>query len=495
MSTRLLIVSNRLPVVFETVEGRTVLHPGAGGLVTALAPVLGNRGGLWIGWTGVPKDDIKNITRLLASEGRQSGYELKGVQLDRSEIEQFYHGFSNEIIWPLFHDLQSRCNFDPSYWNQYVSVNGRYASVISRCHDADDFIWVHDYHLMLVGQKLRDLAVHSSIGFFLHIPFPPLDIFVKLPWRFQILQALLQYDLLGFQTVRDRRNFISCVRTLLPDASMYAEGTRSLFRLHNRTVRAGCFPIGIDYKEHSTLAAQPDVTQASQSFRTDHPVDKVLIGVDRLDYTKGIPFRLEAFRYLLRSHPELQGKVTLVQVVVPSRAGIPEYLELKSHIERLVGEINGEFTQSGWTPIQYMYRNLKRTELLAYYRASDIAFITPLKDGMNLVAKEYCASKINENGVLILSEFAGAAAQLQKYALLVNPYDIVGVAEMLYRACNMPLDEQRYRMRRLRSIVKRQDIFWWVDSFLDGAVAKDLVDFPLIADFTPLEFGNSEVSF
>jgi trehalose 6-phosphate synthase len=324
----------------------------------------------------------------------------------------------------------------------------------------------------------------NAIGFFLHIPFPPLDIFLKLPWRFQILRALLAYDVIGFQTLRDRRNFVQCVRALLKDVAVQGKGQVIAAQVGGRLVRAGVFPIGIDFQEFAQQAASRAVSEAAWYFHEAFANRTIVFSVDRLDYTKGIPQKLAAFRRALMRYPELRERVTLVQVIVPSREDIPEYGELKAEIERLVGEINGQFTRAAWVPIHYMYQSLPRVELLAYYRASEIALITPLKDGMNLVAKEYCACSL-EDGALILSEFAGAAAQLQRDALLVNPYDVEGVAAAIHRAWTMPPEERRARMRNLRRAIRERDIFWWVDSFLRAGTARDLDDFTLLEEVVP----------
>lgn len=490
---RLVVVSNRLPFVLTTEEGRWSLRPGSGGLVTALAPVLGHRGGMWIGWPGAAESEIHDLNVVLANATQNSGYTLKPVNLTADEKEKFYQGFSNEVIWPLFHDLQSHCNFDPAYWHVYEEVNRKFAKVIFKNAKRDDFIWVHDYHLMNVARELRHMGLDSRIGFFLHIPFPPLDIFLKLPWRFQMLHALLDYDLIGFQTMRDRRNFMQCIRLLMPDVNIVGKGQVLTVNVAGREVRLGAFPIGIDYSEFAKKAATDDVATLADKLAADLRGRQVILGVDRLDYTKGICNRFEAFRHVLTRFPELHHKVTLIQVVVPSREDIPKYHDLKREIERTVGEINGQFTQSGWVPIHYIFRSLTRTELLAYYRTASIALITPLKDGMNLVAKEYCASNVGEEGALILSEFAGAASQLQKGALLVNPYNIEGVADAIYRAVNMPANERRTRMRKMRKAVRDQDIFWWVDSFLNAAIAKDLSAFPSPEEYIPHLEGSISV--
>ena len=346
------------------------------------------------------------------------------------------------------------------------------------------FVWVHDYQLLLVATELRRSACRARLGFFLHIPFPPLDIYLKLPWRFTLLRALLDFDLIGFQTLRDQRNFLQCVRTLLPAARVMQRGRQ--VRIDGHEVGIGTFPIGIDASAFQLQAYSPAVSAATDALRAELPHRELIIGVDRLDYTKGIPLRLEAFRVVLRKHPELMERVMLIQVGVPSRDDIPQYRELKTCIEQLVGEINGEFTRpGGWVPIHYIYRALDRLDLVAYYRAAHIALITPLKDGMNLVAKEYCACQVAGDGVLILSEFAGAAAQLQHGALLVNPYDIEGTADAIHQACTLPPDERRQRMAALRRAVHRQDVFRWVNSFLEAAIARDLSAFPLPEDYRP----------
>ena len=476
---RLVIVSNRLPIMIRgnSEEGRQVL-PGTGGLVTALAPILRDRGGKWIGWpgsAGVASDDLNDLLR---QGGEKAGYELIPVNLTRPEVDGYYYGFSNEILWPLFHDLQTRCNMDADYWWAYQKVNRRFAAKIVEQTNTLDTIWVHDYHLILVGNLLRALGVERKVNFFLHTPFPGPDIFLKLPWREKLIRALLDYDLIGFQTQRDRQNFIRCVRALAPDVTIRGRGRVLTVPWAGRGGKVGVFPISIDYNHFAVKASSGEVSDAAWFFHEDLPERQIVLSIDRLDYTKGIPNRLEAIRSALLRHPEMTGKVTFVQVVVPSRRDIPEYADLKSEIEALVGEINGEFTTSGWVPIHYLFRPLSFEELLGYYRASEIMLVTPLKDGMNLVAKEYCASNSDETGALILSEFAGAAAQLKRGALLVNPYDTNGVADAIYRAYTMDVRERKSRMKNLRSSIRRHDVFWWVDSFLGAAGGKNLAAFP-----------------
>jgi trehalose 6-phosphate synthase len=416
---------------------------------------------------------------------KEVGYKLRPVPLTEEEIDGFYYGFSNEIVWPLFHDLQSRCNFDPRYWRTYCQVNEKFVDAISDSTEPGDYLWVHDYHLMLVAPELRQRGFQGTIGFFLHTPFPPLDLFVKLPWRFQLLRAMLDYDLIGFQTSRDRRNFIQCIRTLIKDVEVEGRGRVLLIRAGDREIRVGVFPVGIDYKSYERSAQSDEVAEAAWYIHENLPHRQIVLGIDRLDYSKGIPARLEAFGTALARYPDLRQRVSLVQIVVPSRENIPEYQLLKTEIEQLVSQINGEFTEGGWIPIHYVFRSMTPVELLAHYRTAEIGLVTPLKDGMNLVCKEYCACSVEENCVLILSEFAGAAAQLQRGALLVNPYDIEGVADAIYQAFRMDPAERRMRMRRLRQSIRKQDIFWWVDSFLHAAISTHLESFPVLEDYQP----------
>ncbi len=484
-SKRLIVVSNRLPYVLERGTGdKWKLKPGSGGLVTALLPVLRNRGGVWIGWPGV-YEDVAQLDEVFAQAARGSGYALKPVALSKDEVDKYYHGYSNESIWPLFHDLQTRCDFDPDYWHAYVKVNRKFAESLGETCRPDDFVWIHDYQLMDVGHHLRDLHCQPEMAFFLHIPFPSPDIFMKLPERQAVLSSLLSYDLVGFQTVRDRRNFLQCARMLVKGARIKSQGHLTLVQLDDREMHVGNFPIGIDAAGFAAHAGRAEVLEKAVAFRERYRGTKMVLGVDRLDYTKGIPERLRAFANLLERYPEVRGQIALFQIVVPSRVGIPKYDELKTEIERLVGEINGRYSEMNWVPVHYFFRSVPPNELLALYQAADIALVTPLKDGMNLVAKEFCACDLQEESVLILSQFAGAAAQLGRWAMVVNPYDVEQTADTIYHASRMPVGERRYRMRRLRRNIRTQDVFWWVDQFMQAAIHKELRDFPLLEEYIP----------
>jgi len=464
---RLIAVSNRLPIVVDQDDqGQWQLTAGAGGLVTALAPVLRHHRGMWIGWPGC--GDEAPLDSLLEGFADKQGYSLATVPLSQEEVREYYEGFSNMTLWPLFHDLLGHCQFNPDHWRTYVEVNRRFADVTAATVRDNDLIWVQDYQLTLMGARLRELKVKNPLAFFLHIPFPAPDMFRRLPWKNEIMQGLLSYDLVGFQTLRDRRNFVQCVREMIPN--MKADIRRRTSTLHEdrRSVKVGHFPISIDFNEFNRQARTREVADAAWYLHEKLARRQLVLGVDRLDYTKGILERILAFERLLEKYPELHRNITLLQVVVPSRTQVPEYQKLKEELDQLAGRINAQYGEPGWVPIHYTFRSLPREQLLAHYRAAEIALITPLRDGMNLVAKEYCASSVDGNGVLILSEFAGAAEQLGRAALLVNPYDVDGTADAIHRAYHMGAEERRDRMRRLRASVQRNNVHRWVRYFIDS---------------------------
>ncbi len=461
---RVINVSNRLPVLVRKYAGGARLERSSGGLATALEAGWRDQPGIWIGWAGTGPDEP--IEPLLLRAAHRRSYTLRSVALTDEDIAKFYSGFANEIIWPLFHDMPSRCNFDPEYWATYQQVNCKFAKVVAETVQEDDFVWVHDYHLMLTAASLREAGVHARMGFFLHIPFPSPDVFEKLPWKKPILKSLLEYDVIGFQSDRDRSNFVSCLERLFPEVVVERRHPHFLVGLKERQSVVGTFPIGIDFDAFAGDAARPEIAEHAAEIRRRVSDDVLVLGVDRLDYTKGIPERLKSFRLLLRRFPEMRGHITLVQVVVPSREEIPNYKHLRREVELLVSQTNGEFTEPGWVPVHYIHRNLGRDELLAYYRAADIGLVTPLKDGMNLVAKEFCAAQIDERGVLIVSEFAGAGPELRSGAIIVNPNDFSEVAQALYDAAHMAVEEKHSRMRLLRQIVKDHNVHRWIRSFL-----------------------------
>lgn len=481
---QLIIVSNRLPVSLEyDNENETwCAQHAAGGLVSALEPVMSQRSGIWIGWPGVADESAETLQSILKEQlADDLGYQLKPVALSEDEVGGFYEGFSNEILWPLFHNFLEPCKFNPDYWQSYQQVNHRFAAHVAEAAQSNDFIWVHDYHLLNVAAWMRELGMTSNrCGFFLHIPFPPVDIFRCLPWWRDIMRALLSYDFIGLQTANDRRHFIEALRALFKrvqihelDHNVDIEIDDASLVSHKRRVRVSALPISIDYQHIETVAGNRGTDRQIEAYREEGTGQAIVLGIDRLDYTKGLPEKFMAFRELLQRHPELHGRIVLEQHVIPSRQQLSRYAEQKVEIERLVGQINGEFTAPGWVPIHYAFESMIPAELMAHYQVADIALVTPLKDGMNLVAKEFCAAQLDDRGVLILSEFAGAADELGEQALLVNPYDRIATAESIYTAFYMADEEQRTRMQSLRKTIRDYTVFDWVQDFLHKAAAED----------------------
>ncbi|MDP8217828.1 MAG: trehalose-6-phosphate synthase [Candidatus Theseobacter exili] len=469
---RLVVVSNRLPVTIDKNDkNEWEILPGAGGLTTALSPVMEQNQGLWIGWPGPVRGE--RVQTLVETFSKKHTYNLQAVSLTQPEVDRYYHGFSNETIWPLFHDLLGRTNFDKINWETYIAVNRRFARAISESAKRGDIIWVQDYHLMLVAEFLKKMQIKQPLAFFLHIPFPSLDLFRRLPWKREIINALIQFDMIGFQTLRDRRNFVQCLKALIPEVGVFIKRRQTLILYKSRTIKVGNYPISIDFEEFNSLAQKKEVSDAAWYLHENMRKKTIILGLDRLDYTKGIPERFLAFERALEKYPELQEKVSLLQIVVPSRTMVPDYQNLKELLDTLIGRINGKYSKHGWIPIHYMFRFLDRVQLLGHYKACEIALVTPLRDGMNLVAKEYCASSIDCKGVLILSEFAGAAAELSGGALIVNPYDVEGTADAIYTAFNMDQKERAGRMRLLRTRIKRNNVYRWVDKFLASFSGED----------------------
>lgn len=469
---RLVVVSNRLPITIEGAENRFRFQQSTGGLVTALLPILSGRRGCWVGWPGA--DYHETLDRLVKDCTSTQDYTFAPVFLSPAEKQSFYQGCSNEILWPLFHGLPSRCNFDSEHWRGYRKTNGKFADAVVHVAQKDDFVWVHDYHLMLIAGGLRARGFNQRLAYFHHIPFPPPDVFEALPWRSELLRGLMDFDAIGFQTGRDRRNFIGCLRRCLADVRVSQDETGFLVRAADRTAAVQEHPISIDYRQFAEAAADSGVVAAAEEIQHRLSNTQLILGVDRLDYTKGILERLIAFRTLLECHPELKDRVTFVQIVVPSREEMQEYKELRLRIETLVSKINGEYGSPGWVPIHYFYRTVPRTELIAFYRAAHVALVTPLRDGMNLIAKEFCAARPDYRGVLVLREFAGAAEELAPGALIVNPNDTEEVAAMLYLALRMGEPEQRARMLLMRSHIRQHDVFHWARAFIPEAALRDV---------------------
>jgi trehalose 6-phosphate synthase/phosphatase len=459
VSARVLIVSNRAPVTARVEEGALQLERSAGGLATGLAGPHEQSGGLWIGWSGLPSDLEEEHREALA--GRLAVLNIVPVPLGADEVERYYEGVCNGILWPLFHYFVGRLPLQLRDFPMYEEINQRFADTVAAHHRPGDLIWVHDYQLMLVPALLRQRIPDARIGFFLHIPFPSSEIFRTLPYREALLRGLLGADLIGFHTAAYMRHFSSSVLRVL---GISTEVDRAQWE--GRAVRLGVFPMGVDAAGLGRTATDPAVEEQVARLRAGGGDQQLLVGIDRLDYTKGIPRRLLAFERLLEDHPDLRERVRLVQVSVPSRTNVEAYQDFREQMDGLIGRIHGTFATPSWTPIHYMFRGISEPEVVALYRAADAMVVTPIRDGMNLVAKEFIAARSDEDGVLVLSEFAGAANELAE-AIHVNPYDTEGMAAAYYRALTMPPRERRLRMRALRRRVAVYDVHRWARSFLE----------------------------
>ncbi|HJQ76186.1 MAG TPA: trehalose-6-phosphate synthase [Acidimicrobiia bacterium] len=440
------IVANRLPVAYDATTGDW--EPSPGGLVSALTPILQRTNGSWVGWSGVAGERFDPFLH--------SGINHVPIVLSQEEYEDFYVGFCNGTLWPLYHDSLRIPQFHRHWWRLYEKVNRRFADVAARTLTKDDVAWVQDYQLQLVPKMIRDQKKIYRIGFYLHIPFPPVELFAKLPWRRQVLEGLLGSDVLAFQSRSSRINFAVAARRLTG-----ASGSSTRLEWQGRAITLQVAPIGIDTDVFDDMAMSEETARRAARIRADlGDPEVVILGVDRLDYTKGIDLRMRALQILLERRRDLRGKVAFIQIAVPSREDVAEYQKIREDIEGMVGRINGDLAEVGRPPIHYLYRSVPFDELVAYYRAADVMFVTPLRDGMNLVAKEYVATRFDDTGALILSEFAGAAEQL-KEAYIVNPYDLDGLSATLEEAIGTASVRGNEQMKALRRSVGAHDVFWW----------------------------------
>jgi trehalose 6-phosphate synthase len=483
VSSSFVVVANRLPVdAVDTESGRT-WRRSPGGLVTALHPVLVERRGTWVGWSGGLPTGVDSST---AGNGRSGGgdvIEVDGidmvpVELTELELEQYYEGFSNGSLWPLYHDAVETPIYKRKWWDAYLRVNRRFADATAKVAADGATVWVQDYQLQLVPQMLREQRPDLRIGFFLHIPFPPVELFMQLPRRVDILRGLLGADL---QRPLGAQNFLRLTRHLL---GLRPRG--NVVEVDGREVRADAFPISIDVNEIETLAASPVIRERAAKIRSELGEPKtVILGVDRLDYTKGIEGRIKAFRELLAEGRLSVPEAVMVQVATPSRERVQQYQALRIDVEREVGRINGDFGRVGVPAVHYLHQSYSRSELVALFCAADVMMVTPLRDGMNLVAKEYVAARVDLGGALVLSEFAGAAGDLRQ-AFLVNPYDLDGMKETLLRAVHADPGENMRRMRAMRRHLRAHDVSHWANSFLEALTA------PRASGIGPLEVGGAQ---
>lgn len=459
---RVIVVSNRLPVTVKRSGDSWQTRRTAGGLATAMQPVLEARNGIWVGWSGeasaIHDEERNSIVRDWARL-----YRYFAVDLDPDTAQGFYEGIANQALWPLFHHFPSQVRFNPEDWKSYISANETFRDEILKHLRPHDLVWVHDYHFLLLPQLLREAVPDISIGFFLHVPFPSSSVFRILPKREQLLRGMLGADYIAFHTHRYLQHFRTSILRLL---GLSSQMDRVEFGI--RAVKLDALPIGIAPEEFNELLVRNEGTRKQLAdLKERSGYRKILLGVDRLDYTKGIPERLRAYRKFLRDSPEWRGKVVLIQVAVPSRERVPKYSRLRKEVDELIGQINGDWSTPEWTPITYVRRSLPQSELAALYAAADVALVTPLRDGLNLVAKEYVACKSSGDGVLVLSEFAGAAAEMGE-ALLVNPYDEEGFSLAIERALSLGETERRDRMMALYRRVQKNNVFAWGDRFIQN---------------------------
>lgn len=478
-SADFVVVANRLPIdIVRLPDGTTEFKQSPGGLVTALEPLLRRRHGAWIGWPGIPEepDDPNSSDNSI----EQDGLTLVPVRLSARDVAEYYEGFSNATLWPLYHDVIVKPIYNRHWWDRYVEVNRRFAEAAARTAADGATVWVQDYQLQLVPKMLRMLRPDLTIGFFLHIPFPPVELFMQMPWRTEIIEGLQGADLVGFHLPGGAQNFLILSRRLVGATTSRGNvGVRSRFGEVNvgfRTVKVGAFPISIDSGELDKQARTKAIRHRAREIRAElgNP-RKILLGVDRLDYTKGIDVRLRAFSELLEEGRVNREDTVLVQLATPSRERVESYVAMREDIERQVGHINGEYGEVGHPVVHYLHRPVPRDDLVAFFVAADVMLVTPLRDGMNLVAKEYVACRSDLGGALVLSEFTGAAAELRQ-AYLTNPHHPQGVKDTIEAALNQSPEEGRRRMRALRRQVLAHDVDRWARSFLDALANKETLD-------------------
>lgn len=453
-----IIISNRLPVKVQRQEDDLEFTTSEGGLATGLSTVFKSGKNKWIGWPGLYTQDEhekKIINKKLGEEN------MLPVFLSEEEIRDYYEGFSNGTLWPNFHYFTEYAIYEQELWESYVKVNYKFAKEAIKIAEPGDTIWIHDYQLLMVPQMIRRKLPNTSIGFFQHIPFPSYEIFRLLPWRKELVLGVLGADLIGFHTYDDMRHFLSAVSRIAGINSLHGH-----LELKGRRITVDSFPMGIDYEKYANIAKTSETKNKITMFRASLGQQKLMLSIDRLDYSKGITQRLHAFELFLEKYPEYRERVSILMVVVPSRDQVEKYKELKEEIDEMVGRINGSYGRINWTPIHYFYRSFSLESLSAFYCMADVALVTPMRDGMNLVCKEFIASKLDKKGVLILSEMAGASRELSD-ALLINPNDVNAIVESMHHALTMPVSEQVKRNTIMQRSLKRYNVHHWVSLFMD----------------------------
>lgn len=457
----LVVISNRGPYTVAMGPRGMSLQPSSGGLAAALAPLLSREGGVWVAWGGRCGQARDGLGLSLCLPPGAAHYTMQEILLTPQEVTQYYDGFANSCLWPLCHGFIDKAQFRPAWWQAYRQVNEKYAAAVRRVAPATPAVWVHDYHLALLPAYLRRGWPAVPMAMFWHIPFPPAETFAILPWARELLQGMLACQLVGFHLPQYARNFLQAAAEIAGATVDYDAGTATY---GGQVVKTVAVPVGIDWKKLHSLVRQPRVRQQAARIRRQAGGRYLLLGVDRLDYTKGITQRLQAVARLLTQHPAYRETLTFIQVAVPSRTAVPAYQQLRRQVEEMVSHVNGQFTINYRPPVRYRCRPLAAAELAAHYLAADMAVVTPLKDGLNLVAKEYVAANAEGDGVLLLSPFAGVARQLPQ-ALLANPYDIQQTAQKIADGLKLPAVERRRRLQAMYRVVAEQDLVWWWQSW------------------------------
>ncbi len=450
---RLIIATNRAPYDIKKPKDEVIIEKSPGGLVAALDPIMKNNQGIW----------VCGGEKALEDYGIELPYPVRQVKLTKNENKHYYEGFCNTQIWPLFHYFPTRYKLDTKDWPFYKQVNQKFANQIADILEPNDRIWIHDYQLMLLPKMLREKGVENKIGFFLHIPFPDFEIYRIFPKRSEILESLINCDLIGFHTESYKKHFLECVESIL-NSQAKVKGNKIFY--NERVSKVEAMPISIDFKEIQKIAQSETTEQSLAELQEIFAGQIIGLGVDRLDYTKGLIEKFLGLEYFLDKNPEYIKKISFIQIAVPSRTNVQDYIKIKKRTDEIVGRINGKFSREGWSPIHYIYSNLKFDKLVAYYRLADFIIVSALRDGLNLVAKEYVASKINNKGQLILSEFTGVAEEMP-YKYLINPYDVTSISNSISQVIKTSDEEKFIVMEKLRSYVEENDIFKWLDSFLE----------------------------
>ena len=484
---KIVLVSALLPVsVREEKKSQYSVKVSPGGLITTLSQSVENSKVIWLGWYGYPKYS-KKIEEMVIKAGKEKGFNLLPISLSFEEFENFFNNFSNGVIWPLFHTFSQYCRFEEEYWNYYVKVNEKFASkIISFLKENPDYVvWVHDYHFLILPEFVKAKIPDAKMYFFLHIPFPSFENFLKLPWRKKIIDGLLGYDFIGFHTKVDKNNFIQCVNHFY-DLKVNEKSYVSNIKISNKTIKVSALPISIDFEKYNQLAYDKEVLEITEVLKDRYKDKYLILSIDRIDYTKGLVEKLEGIKRFIEKYPEYRERFVMLVSTAPNIKKLPEYTQLEQLFHHKIAEINGTYGTEEWRPILFINKRLDFKELIAYYRVSDICFINSIKDGLNIVCKEYASSNVDLTGSIMLSEFAGASTEIGKYVYLVNPYDKENIADTIKYIFEEDKKIKSKKISNLRNHISQFNIHWWSDSFFRLAEGKKLDKYPELLDFYPV---------